>query len=264
MNEEKVFRLIVEMNPVPDADALDSPLGLTELERRSPTMGTRTTRTEQAIETRPGGSRSKGLVVGLVTAAAVLIVGIGGWALFNSNSETELASSPQAIAEMMVTALDEHDVDTALGLLADDPEILVMSLDTPEAFRDLFRGLEVLDFGFEGQGCVVSEAGEALCTTLERRVWSDAAQVEPVPSELRMTIVDGRITVLVLDHREFLDTVWVPFLQFVEAKNPADIERLYNLDEEGRVAGGPKLTDEALELVDQYSKEYAASLAGDG
>lgn len=76
MNDDKVFRLLMETNPVPDPDGLDSPLALTELERRSPIMTTPQPNS---------GKRNNGLLIGAIAAVAVLIVGLGSWAALADN-----------------------------------------------------------------------------------------------------------------------------------------------------------------------------------
>ncbi len=88
MNDDKVFRLLMETNPVPDPDGLDSPLALNELERRSPTM---------AANQPSSGNRSNRLLIGAVAAVAVLVVGLGTWAAF-ANDEGPGPTTTAAVA----------------------------------------------------------------------------------------------------------------------------------------------------------------------
>lgn len=92
MNNEQVYQLLTEMNPVPDPDALDSPVALAELEQRSPSMAT-----EERIETgsprsqpRNGGRWPRAL---LAAAAAVvaLIVAVGAAAVLRPDREVAVA-----------------------------------------------------------------------------------------------------------------------------------------------------------------------------
>lgn len=123
MNDEKVFRLLMETNPVPDPDGLDSPLALAELERRSPIMAT---------DQPSSGNRSNGLLIGAVAAVAVLIVGLGSWAVL-ANDDGSGATTTAAVA---ATSTTSSPTSTALPAEAES-----LALATVAAYYDaLNRG----------------------------------------------------------------------------------------------------------------------------
>lgn len=136
MNDERVFQLLMETNPVPDPDALDSPLALAPLERRSPTMATDTQSTTQPIGTQPVREkywRSR-LLIG-AAAVLALIVGIGIWV--GTGGDEEAAVSPEV--DIVLSAMDARN--------RGDIEAYKASLTGSElAFEESVRLAEALSY----------------------------------------------------------------------------------------------------------------------
>lgn len=114
MNDEKVFQLLVETNPVPDPDGLDSPVALSQLERRSPNMATSERISVEPPGTRTGRERRNRILIGAATAVVVLIAGLGTLAILDGDSD---ATDEPAVAVVLSAfeALNGGDVDAYLA-----------------------------------------------------------------------------------------------------------------------------------------------------
>lgn len=112
MNDEKVFQLLSETNPVPDPDGLDSPLALAQLERRSPNMATDTRSTTEQARTRPARdpNRRSRLVIGVATAALALIVGLGTWAVIGGGGDVALDPDVEVV-QSAIEARNRGDIE---------------------------------------------------------------------------------------------------------------------------------------------------------
>jgi hypothetical protein len=260
MNDERVFHLLKEINPVADPDGLDSPVALGDFETQGGAMATieRTEFDQTDAAPSQGTSGRKGVMIAVAAAAAVLIVGIGAWALIQSD-ETKLAASPESIGEAMVAALDSHDAEAAVGLLAPDATVNIFSAGTSEEFRDLFGWFEALDWRFDYQACSSTPTGEVTCTVLQQNKWTAADGTDPVNAELRLDVADGQVTAIVAyDQGPAWRAVFEDYFDFVDDNHPADVERMWLISASGQNTG-PRLTEDAIALFDRYSAEYTAS-----
>ena len=120
MNDEQVFRLVMETNPVPDPDGLDSPIALAELERGSRTMAIDSQVRTESIE--PNNSRSwqwgRGPLVGGALAILVLVVGIGAWVL--TADDQDVADGPEVSVVMAAyDAMNNDDIDGWFATLSE-------------------------------------------------------------------------------------------------------------------------------------------------
>ena len=101
----------METNPVPNPDALDSPIALVELERGSSTMATTDRIT---TETDSAGPR-RTVIIAAASAALVLVVGLATLALVNRNDDT---AGPDIDAVLVAyLAQNNGDVETYLATL---------------------------------------------------------------------------------------------------------------------------------------------------
>lgn len=144
MNDDKVFQLLMETNPVPDPDGLDSPLALAQLEQRSPTMATDTQSTTERTrikEVRDKNRRSR-LLVAATTAALALIVGLGTWAILGGGGGGE-AANPRAAVEGYYEASNSHDLNAIMEFFSEESKIVGHPADSPTRGTPL-RGLATI------------------------------------------------------------------------------------------------------------------------
>jgi hypothetical protein len=87
MNDERVFRLLAETNPVPTIDSVGVPGALGEIDRGRATMTTTTTSPERGTR-----RRYRGPLVAIAAALVVLVAGVAVWA--TTRGGDELASQP--------------------------------------------------------------------------------------------------------------------------------------------------------------------------
>ncbi|MGI9647566.1 MAG: hypothetical protein ACR2OI_03510 [Acidimicrobiia bacterium] len=116
MNDDRVFQLLRETNPVPDPDGLDSPIALAQVERWTPTMTTGERIPTHASTTKPapGPNRWKRHAAGAVATLLVLIAGAGMWTIFGGDNNDVLAptvsvpSSPYPVPDGVTRVIDSQ------------------------------------------------------------------------------------------------------------------------------------------------------------
>jgi hypothetical protein len=145
MNDDKVFRLLVETNPVPDPDGLDSPLGLIEIERRSPTMATDERISTELTRTKPvrGGNRLHGPLLGVAAAVLVLIIGIGTWAVIGGNQDAADGSEVSVVLSHY-EAMNNGDIDGWFATLT-EKAAAAESRDTQQLFVNMNSQTEFVE-----------------------------------------------------------------------------------------------------------------------
>lgn len=116
MNDDRVFQVLRETNPVPDPDGLDSPIALSQIERWNPSMATGEPIPTQVSTTRPapGRNRGKRLLAGAVAALLVLVAGAGMWTVFGGDSNDVLTptvsipASPYPVPDGVTRVIDSQ------------------------------------------------------------------------------------------------------------------------------------------------------------
>jgi len=116
MNDDRVFQLLRETNPVPDPDGLDSPLALAQIERWHPGMAVGEPNPDLGSTTRPAPARKlhKRLLAGAIAAFLVLIAGAGMWTVFGGDSNDVLAPtvsvppSPYPVPDGVMRVIDSQ------------------------------------------------------------------------------------------------------------------------------------------------------------
>jgi hypothetical protein len=151
MNDEQVFQLLTETNPVPDVDAVAQPAALREIDRGRPTMITDTrTSTEPQADPKPvTGRLRRGPLVAAAAALMVLLAGGTMWATTGGGSE--LADQPGMSSVLAAyEAMNNGDVDgfyaqlTDRAIQADDHEFRSLEAEMHEEteLRGPCRALE--------------------------------------------------------------------------------------------------------------------------
>jgi hypothetical protein len=116
MNDEKVFQLLMETNPVPDPDGLDSPIALAQPVGRNPNMAT-----SERISTEPtrivrDPSRRSRILIG-AAAALVVIVGIGTAVVIGGDKDA--ATEPEvAVVLSAIEARNSGDIEAYKAYLS--------------------------------------------------------------------------------------------------------------------------------------------------
>lgn len=257
MNDDRVFQLLAEINPVPDPDGLDSPIALTDTEEMRGAMATiKETKHEQThAAPSEGTSRKRGLVVAAAAAALVLIVGVGAWVLAATN-EGELAASPEALASVYLDAKNDNHPEAALGVLSPTAS-LVNEVPRIESLEDVGPTFDWLSRrGIQHDySCTETSGDEVVCTYEYEDRLSRAVGHPPVVGSYTFLIMEGQITRIVhdFDFEDYSPNVFEVFVAWLDAEHPGAFETIYQLE------GGPLLTPEALDLTEGYVDEFEAS-----
>lgn len=128
MNDDQVFRLLAETNPVPNVDGVASPVALDEIDQGGPTMAI-----DMKLESRPEPEAKppprahRGPWLAAAAAVVALVAGAAVWAI--SGGGDELADHPgMASVTAAYEAMNNGDVDgfyaqlTERAVEADDHE----------------------------------------------------------------------------------------------------------------------------------------------
>jgi hypothetical protein len=208
------------------------------------------------------------LVIG-AAALAVLLIGIGAFALFQSREEP----SADEVATKFVAAYGDLDADRALSYVADDADVsgLWTSVGTQdvqgmkEQFRTLIALLEAQGYKQLGTSCEELDSSAAdthvQCGFDFHDLRSDDVGRGPFSgSYLDVTVHDGSI-VRASTYWEigtFSPQMWEPFAKWVAKAHREDAEVMYT---DGSYSG-VRLNQESIGLWDRNTREYARVRGG--
>jgi hypothetical protein len=158
MNDEKVFQLLVETNPVPDPDGLDSPIALAQPVGRNPNMATSERISTEPTSTGPARdpNRRSRILIGTAAAVVLLIVGLGTLAVVGGDRDT--AVEPEvAVVLSAFEALNGGDIEAYKASLTGDELAFEQSSNASEALSYANATYELVDCRVSG----TVESGES-------------------------------------------------------------------------------------------------------
>jgi hypothetical protein len=262
MNDDRVFQLLAEINPVPDPDGLDSPIALADTEEMRGAMATieRTEREQTHAARSEGTSRKRGLAIASAAAAVVLIVGAGLWA-FTGSSDTELASTPAGLATTYLDARNNNDPEAALAVLSsnaafDEVPIIADIDDLGPRFEWMsIRGIRLDHTCTETAPGTVSEVR---CTYEGVERLNTALGQPPLAGSFVFRINDGQIISVrhIFPIEVYSPNVFDVFVQWLDAEHPGAFDTIYRVEDDAAIG---LTTPEALDLMDGYLEEFEAS-----
>lgn len=214
-------------------------------------------------EVSPGGKPSKVAAVVALVAALVFVIGpfvAGSDDKVPAHPDAQTAPTPRdpvAIGDAMVRAIGTRDVTAAASLLRDDAVVVAYGASDVSEFVQLLEWFDATDWRVREPACEFGPPNQVTCAVLQSNAWSEAAGVEPVETQISMSITDDLISSISYTDDDELWTVAVvdPFLQFVKAHHFADITSMWFLTR-GQLSD-PILDDESIRMFAQYTGEYA-------
>jgi hypothetical protein len=203
----------------------------------------------------------------LVGAAAVALLVIGAFVVYQSRDDGATGQPPMEVATSFVEAYGAFDADRAITYLSDDADIskLIGSVGaqgvegTPEEFRLLVSLLEATGYKQTLISCEElghSTSGTSVrCTSDYHNFRSEEIGRGPFSSvSFDLTVRDGEIVRAQQDFgvEEFSTRMWEPFASWVSKAYPEDAAVMY---EDGGTSG-VRLTEESIRLWEQHTRGY--------
>ena len=203
----------------------------------------------------------------LVGAAAVGLLCIGAFAVYQSRDGGASGHSPVGVATSFLAAYGAFDAEQAITYLADDADItkLIGSVGaqhvkgTPEEFRRLVSLEEATGYKQTLISCEElgnsADSTRVLCTSDYHNFRSDEIGRGPFSAvSFDLTVRDGEIVRARQDFgvEEFSTQMWDPFARWVAKAYPKDATVMY---EDG--GGGMRLTEESIRLWERHTHDYA-------
>ena len=177
-----------------------------------------------------------------------------------TTSEPSQEATAIEIATAFMEARDQRDIDTTLALLSADALVndFARLPRAPDEYRGLFEWWEIFDWRWTLEECQELVAGPPIrvsCDFLVENEWSRAQGSDPVQGQLELLVDGGHIVEVNRDSPAWSE-VFRRWLSWLEQFHMEQIPVLYRLDDNGRIAGGPATTPEALDLFRDYLPEY--------
>ena len=256
--EDQVAVLFARANPVPSLDLLDpiDPVDIGALRDKSERSSAMSE--VKTIEPKREGSDRRRFATGLALAGVMVVVAVAAFALANRSPAP--VAGPVGIAEAYMVAMNEHDVDTVLSLLADDA---VVESDWDQTnLGDLPARIEferILGSTYDSDTCIEVEPGAVHCPYSGTNHLSRALGVAPSApvNRIEFTIEDRMIEHVVIIEDEGITAgvaeVIAPFENWVRENHPADYAATF---------GPPLWRAEPMALWEKYVPEFVASLEG--
>ncbi len=205
----------------------------------------------------------------LIGAAAVALLVIGAFVVYQSRDDGVTGQSPVEVATSFVEAVGASDAEQAISYLGDDADISLMisSVGAPGVEGTLGE-LRLLLSLFEAQGykqmldsCKDLGSSAAFGTNLRctfdyHNFRSDEIGRGPFSgSSYSLTVRDGEIIQARMDFgiEEFSTQMWEPFAGWVSKTYPEDAAVMYG-DE---THSGVRLTEESIGLWERHIRGYA-------
>jgi hypothetical protein len=203
----------------------------------------------------------------LLGAAAVALLVIGAFVVYQSRDDGATGQSPVEVATSFVEAVGASDAEQAISYLGDDADIsnLIGSVGalgvegTLEEFRLLLSLFEAQGYKQMLDSCKdlgSSASGTSLrCTFDFHDFRSEEIGRGPFSgSSFSLTVRDGEIVQARMDFgiEEFSTQMWEPFASWVSKAYPEDAAVMYS-DE---THSGARLTEESIGLWERHTRGY--------
>ena len=265
MNDERVFQLLIEVNPVPSSGGLDSPVTHTTHETGREAMVEAEVSTP-AHSVRPSldPRRQRRLRAGAIAAALVVAVG-GLWAFVNSRTGDPVAAAMD-VASIYLEARNAYDADTALAVMAPDVVLdeipRIHDRDEVEPIFDWMRRQGIVISTYE---CAATTPGPVIDVECDYEAMSRLTRLvghPPLGGKLVFEVSEGQLVSIVNepdpeDFRSYSREGYGAFVRWLQLNYPGAYDTIYIIEDDGLAV--PILTDEALDLMEGYLDEFEAS-----
>ena len=203
----------------------------------------------------------------LIGAAAVALLVIGAFLVYQSRDDGVTGQPPVEVATSFVEAVGAFDAEQAISYLGDDADIsLMISSVGAQGVEGTLEELRLLLSFFEATGYKQmldsckdlgsSASGTSLgCTFDYHNFRSDEIGRGPFSgSSFSLTVRDGEIVQVRMDFgiEEFSTQMWEPFASWVSKAYPKDAAVMY-ADE---THSGVRLTEESIGLWERHTLGY--------
>jgi hypothetical protein len=203
----------------------------------------------------------------LVGAAAVALLSIGTFVVYQSRDDGVTGQPPVEVATSFIEAYGDFDAERAITYLADDPDISQMITSvgarrvegTLEEFRLLVSLLEAQGYKQTLISCeeLRSTASGAVvhCTSDYHNLRSDEIGRGPFSAvSFYLTVRDREIVEARKEFgvEEFSPQMWEPFASWVSKAYPEDAALMY----EDETHSGVRLTEESVRLWERHTRGY--------
>lgn len=261
MNLDQVDRMIRAANPVPESALADVDL-LPENEWRDDMRTDQTLVRDPIIggqPPKPNPTRWLGIAAALVAVVAVIAVLTQTGLTDDEGPVADQETVLLEIAQTMVQAIAEGDSATLLGLLSDDAEVDIATVNRITDVPVIGEFWAAVEMRLTPGECHLvsapasSESRLAQCDFTLTNAWAEALDVEPVATLAEMRIEVGEVTHAVLRMpSRFMAQTFDRFTAWRNQTHPDAIEIMHQ--ESGLVSLAP----EALELWREYTEEFVA------
>lgn len=256
MNDEQVFQLLTETNPVPDVDDVGLPVALRDIKERRPAMTTAKTRIPPPRQNTPeptATERHRGVLVGAAAALIVLIAGAAMWAMTAGGDE--LADQPELTPVLAAyEAMNEGNVDgfyaqfTAEAIATDNQEARRLEAAMHQSTAQI-GSCRVLD------PSPTSGLGRVQCDVLLTNDFFDPAGIAIEFTDTFIIAENGRIDSLIsqVDNRAAADSYAAAFWRWLADTHPTVFETISVAQPESiHTFSYPERMLTALEYVDEF------------
>ena len=195
-----------------------------------------------------------------------LLIAVGIAVVVVSCGATDQAATPVEIATDFVEAYGALDVETVASYLDEEADLQLFNADS-EGLSMAFRWDQAAGFELLPGSCAETRTGPAgsviRCEYDYHAIRSEEIGLGPYNGNwLDLTVVDGKIT-SAFDHLEtssngFSSEMWEPFAAWVAENHPDDVITMYGDPSQTAM----ELTDEAIELWEERTREYVDVLGG--
>jgi hypothetical protein len=190
----------------------------------------------------------------MVVVGILLLVTIGIVVIL-VNNEPDVPETPVEMAEAFMAAMNEHDADAVISLLADRATVNERSLD---ALVGEIEQEAVLGWTYDVERCVQSESTVRCDYTFSNDLTRALGTGPYAGSVYRFTVADGQISTATNIEFDgpFQDETLAVFLTWMEENHPEVGSIYYQYDTDN----GP----ENLALWEQYLPEFVAAVEASG
>jgi hypothetical protein len=260
---DQIDRMVREANPVPESALVDVDLDLLPDSEWRDDM-----RTDQALDRdpvigerppKPSPPRWLGVAAALVAVVAVMAVLTQTGLVEDEPPVADSEAALLEIAQTMAQAMAEGDSATLLGLLSDNADVDIATVNRIEDIPVIGEFWAASKMQLTPGECRLRPApasGEsrvARCEFTMTNAWAEALDVAAVDTDADIRIEGGEVTTALLRMPgRFMAQTFDRFTAWRDEAHPEAIEIMH----EGR--GTASLSPEALELWREYTEEFVA------